>query len=334
MSVTVRAVDLDTEHEELLAVLERNLTDLPHARRFKWIYRDNPLGPAWSWFACAGATGRVVGVASVFRRAMWLGRRMMVCGQVGDFAIDAGHRSLGPAVMLQRATFEPVDRGSLTLCYDCPPHDRGMSTFRRIGMEASASLARHAKLLRANRKIEGRIGEGAVARALAPVGNALIWLRDGDVPRPNGLEIDERVRSRDVIRGRRSAEDLNWRYRDNPLHEFGTLAARRRGELIGFVILSGAGRDATLVDLFGDFHPGDALGLLDAAADEARVAGAETLHATVSDDSHLVVDLGRAGFSRREAGPHVVAYTAPGSEDRAQLDRPLTWDLTHQDIMA
>jgi hypothetical protein len=30
----------------------------------------------------------------------------------------------------------------------------------------------------------------------------------------------------------------------------------------------------------------------------------------------------------------VVAYTAPGSEDRAQLDRPLTWDLTHQDIMA
>lgn len=348
MSVTIRAVDLDTEHEELLAVLERNLTDLPHSRRFKWMYRDNPLGPAWSWFACDGATGQAVGVASVFRRAMWLGRRMMVCGQVGDFAIDAGHRSLGPAVMLQRATFEPVDRGSLTLCYDCPPHDRGMSTFRRIGMEANASLARHAKLLRANRKIEGRIGEGPVARALAPVGNALIWLRDGDVPRPNGLEIirhpgrfggeftdlDERVRSRDVIRGRRSAEDLNWRYRDNPLHEYGVLAARRRGELIGFVILSGAGRDATLVDLFGEFRPGDALGLLDAAADEARAAGAETLHATVSDGSHLVADLGRAGFSRREAGPHVVAYTAPGSEDRGQLERPLTWDLTHQDIMA
>lgn len=347
MAVTVRAVDLDTEHEELLAVLERNLTDLPHARRFKWIYRDNPLGPAWSWFAC-DASGEVVGVASVFRRAMWLGRRVTVCGQVGDFAIDASHRSLGPAVMLQRATFEPVDRGSLTLCYDCPPHDRGMSTFRRIGMSTSASLARHAKLLRANRKIEGRLGEGPMARALTPVGNALLWLRDGDVPRPNGLEIarlagrfgaelselDQRVHARDAIRGRRSAEDLNWRYRDDPLHDYIALAARRRGELIGLVILSVSGRDATLVDLFGEFRPGDTLGLLDAAADEARSAGAETLHATVSDGSHLVAELGRAGFSRREAGPHVVAYTAPGSEDRAQLDRPLIWDLTHHDIMA
>lgn len=348
MAVTVRAVDIDTEHEELLAVLQRNLTDLPHARRFKWLYRDNPLGPAWAWFACDRATGAVVGVAAVFRRAMWVGRRVAVCGQVGDFAIDSSHRSLGPAVMLQRATFEPVDRGSLTFCYDCPPHARGMSTFRRIGMSANASLARHAKLLRVNRKIEGRLGEGPVARALAPVGNALLWLREGDVPRPSGLEItrhagrfgeefselDPQVRARDTIRGRRSAEDLNWRYRDNPLHDYGVLAARRRGELIGFLILSVGGRDATVVDLFGDFHPGDALGLLDAAADEARAAGAETLHATVSDGSLLVAELQRAGFSRRKAGPHAVAYTAPGSEDRAQLDRPLTWDLTHYDIMA
>ncbi len=348
MAITVRPVNLDTEHDELLAVLERNLADLPHARRFKWIYRDHPLGPAWSWFACDTASGDVVGVASVFRRALWLGRTVRVCGQVGDFAIDAAHRSLGPAVMLQRATFQPVDRGSLTLCYDCPPDERGMSTFRRIGMEANAALARHAKLLRVNRRIEGRLGGGALARALTPVGNAMIWLRDGDVPRPNGLEItshpgrfgeefselDQRGWARNVIRGRRSAEDLNWRYRDDPLHDYLVLTGRRRGELVGFAVLSIKGRDASLVDLFGEFRPGDALGLLDAAADEARSAGAETLHASVSDQSHLISDLGRAGFSRREGGPYVVAYTAAHGEDRAQVVGPLTWDLTHSDIMA
>jgi hypothetical protein len=91
MAVTVRAVDLDAVWEELLTVRGRNLTDLPHFRRFKWMYRDYPLGPAWSWFAFEREAGRVPGVASGFRRARWLGSRVGLCGQ------DC--RSLGPALM-------------------------------------------------------------------------------------------------------------------------------------------------------------------------------------------------------------------------------------------
>ena len=44
MAVQVRVVDVDGEQDELLEILERNLADLPHARRFKWLYRGHPLG--------------------------------------------------------------------------------------------------------------------------------------------------------------------------------------------------------------------------------------------------------------------------------------------------
>ena len=52
MTLQVRAVNLDREHDELLGVLERNLPELSHARRFKWLYREGHLGPAWSWLLC------------------------------------------------------------------------------------------------------------------------------------------------------------------------------------------------------------------------------------------------------------------------------------------
>ena len=142
MTVQIRPVNLDTEHEDLLGVLERNLPDLPHGRRFKWLYRDGYLGPAWSWLLWDSESRHPVGVASMFRRAIWRGGKVEMCGQVGDFAIDPSHRSLGPAVMLQRATFGPVDSGELTLRYDCPPNARGMSTFRRLRMTSNATLTR------------------------------------------------------------------------------------------------------------------------------------------------------------------------------------------------
>src|SRR5271157_183742 len=111
MTISVRSVHFECDGPELLGILQTNLPGLSHAQRFQWLYRANPDGPAWSWFACQGTSGRAVGVTSVFPRSMWIGDQLRMCGQVGDFAISASHRSLGPAILLQRATFEPVDQG-------------------------------------------------------------------------------------------------------------------------------------------------------------------------------------------------------------------------------
>lgn len=348
MPITVRPVDLDREHEALVGILERNLGDLPHARRFRWIYRDNPSGPAWSWFACESASGDIIGVASLFRRTLWVGGEEKVCGQVGDFAIDASHRSLGPALLLQRATFEPVDRCEVALCYDCPPNDRGMATFRRLGMAASTVMVRYARPLRTERYLRQRCAGRAVAAAAAPIGNALLRAAGLRHPRARGLEVgrhdsrfgveftslDRRLSERDVVRGRRAADDLNWRYRDDPLHSYEVLTARRRGELVGFLALEVQENDAFVVDLFGALSSDEAGELLEAAVGGLRARGVQTLHALVSDGNALRATLGRGGFRLRDSGPQVVSYTDGGDAMRGILQRHAPWEFTHSDVRA
>src|SRR5579872_65882 len=113
MTVVTRPVDIETEREELLDILTRNLGGLAHAKRFEWLHRCHPAGKGWTWFAYEKESGQKVGTASLFPRAMWIADKIAICGQVGDFAVEKGHRSLGPALLLQRATFTPVDEGQL-----------------------------------------------------------------------------------------------------------------------------------------------------------------------------------------------------------------------------
>jgi hypothetical protein len=342
MAIRIRPVDLDREQEELLGVLERNLPALPHARRFKWIYRDCHLGPAWSWLLWDSESREPVGVASLFRRAIWRADKVEMCGQVGDFAIDPSHRSLGPALMLQRATFGPVDSGQLALCYDCPPNARGMSTFSRLRMTSSATMRRHTRLLRTDRQIAKYLGRGPASGAAARLGNAVIRLASRGRRRSVGVEIalhpgrfdeefsvlDRHVGGGDVVRGRRAAEDLNWRYREDPLQDYRVLTARRSGELVGFLVVTTVRHDLVVVDLFGTLSSDEAADLLDAAARLGRVDGLEALHSFVSVDHPLAAPLGTAGFRARECGPYVVAYAGQGSEGGSP------WQLTYSDVMA
>lgn len=348
MPVSIRPVNLDSDREELMQVLERNLRDLPHARRFDWLYRRNPAGPAWSWFIVEPGTGKAVGAASLYPRAVWMGREPRVCGQVGDFAVDANYRSLGPALLLQRATFEPVDRGALAFCYDCPPHEAGMSTFRRLGLKASCEMRRFARPLRINRHLNRRLGKGALATALAGLGNLALWLQSLPRRKVDGLEIapwsgrfgeeftrlDAEVGGAGSIRYRRRAEDLNWRYRDDPVRGYKVLAARRRGELLGYAVFSISGGDASVIDLFGKLTPQVGLSLLEAVVEDVYKDPVQTLSMLVSAENDMSPLLQKAHFHRRDRSALVVAYAPANSEARAFFDHNPQWLFQHADILA
>lgn len=348
MPIKVRQANLDLEQEELLDILQRNLEEVSHARRFSWLYCNNPAGNAWSWFAYESETRKPVGVVSVFPRVMWLGEEIKLCGQVGDFAVDRNYRSLGPALMLQRATFELVDQEILALCYDCPPHDLGMSTFRRIGMEANCQMYRYARLLKTDRQLMKYLGQGRLAASIAALGNFLLDLWTSRRRKVTGLEIslhtdrfqdefsllDQQVGGSDTIRSRRTAEDLNWRYRENPLQEYQILTARQNGELVAFVIFSISDQDVYIMDLFGFMFPDAGLQLLEAIVEHLKKEPAQTLQAFISDKNNLSDVLQKVHFRYRSKEESVVAYATPGTEIYAWLDRRPNWSFVHADILA
>lgn len=348
MSVRVRPVRLDSEKAELLKILERNLPDLPHARRFEWLYHRNPAGKAWSWFAFEDKSETPIGAASLFPRMMWIGESPMPCGQVGDFAVNATYRSLGPAVLLQKATFEPVNDGAVAMCYDCPPDDRGMSTFRRLGMDANCQMHRFARPLRIERHLARRFGHRGFARAAAFFGDFLLTAWPPGKKEAREFEIaghadrfdeefthlDRRVRAKDSIRSRRSAADLNWRFRDDPLHQYRVLTARRHKELAGFLIASTRDEETSVIDLFGEPLDQVGLALLDALVEQERQTHVQSLHAVAAGESELARVLRKGRFRQREPSARIVAYSKPETETDAFFKRGPNWSVARMDSMA
>ena len=283
----------------------------------------------------------------MFPRAMWIGGRVKMCGQVGDFAVSRTHRSLGPAVLLQRATFDPVDQGKFSFCYDCPPHAAGMSTFRRLGMQPNCTVRRYALPLRVDRHVEKLFGSAApLPRAAA---NLLLRAhrRTSFPAPPKDLDVsghvdrfgdeftglDEALKNPNAIRCRRNAKQLNWRYREDPLQQFHALTARRNGELIAFLVYCVSVDVVTIVDIFGREVPTAANALIGRIVEQYEKSH-QTIEAFLTEGSALLGPILKMGFRHRSLGAQIVAYAKAGSETSAFLKEGPLWAFQQIDIRA
>jgi hypothetical protein len=346
--VTLRPVDLDRDRQTILELLQRNLPGLAHSRRFEWLYCKNPAGRAWSWAIYEERTQEPIGVASVFPRTVWLGGGVAKCGQVGDFAVDVRYRSLGPALTLQRATFEPVNQGLLAFCYDCPPHDQGMAPFRRLGMGANCQVERYAKLQKSRRELEKRLRNGKLAVFLSPLADFFLSRRSFRGHKDSGIEItnhegpfgdeftrlDEQARNGGDIRSCRDAPTLNWRFLGDPLNTYRLLTARRFGELIGYAVVTVRGDDAFVTDLFALNLSEVGPELLDAVAETTKAEPVQALYVLAGDQSGMSPILRQNGFRFRSRVANVVSYARPSTVAQELLNRRANWFFAHVDLLA
>ena|SRR2546421_4106482 len=348
MALTLHTIDLEHDRESLLELLERNLPGLPHARRFSWLYRDNPAGQAWSWAVRETKTQELVGITSLFPRMIWINGQLDRCGQVGDFAINASYRSLGPAIMLQRATFQPVDQALIRFCYDCPPHDQGMAPLRRLGLRVSCRVEKYAKLQRSRREIEKRLGKGKVARSAAAVIDLFLSRRKGHRDQSRGIEInqmegpfddeftrlDEQVKNSFGLRSRRDASTLNWRFLHDPLNTYRVLTARYRRELVGYVGIAIRGEDAYIVDLFTLDMNEVAEELLRAAIDAIKGDPIQALYVLIGEHSAIAPLLRHSGFHPRAPVANVVIYRRADTTVDSIPGEERGWYFAHVDLQA
>lgn len=350
MALHVQPINCALEREQMIDVLERNLTEVPHAKRFDWFYGRNPAGQAYSWMIVEDAPQKPVGIASLISRGIWLGGEEKICGQVGDFGIDRAYRSLGPAVQLQRATFSPVDRGELAFCYDCPPHEAGMSTFRRLGMHANCRMRRYVRILKTDQRIERRLGRGLHSAAAAKVANAVLQIASAGGSNLAGISIDRwrgrfddeftkldrRGAADQAIRARRTAADLNWLYRENPLQSYEVYTARRGSELVGYAVYFARGNDAVITEIGGEPEPRVIAALLAAVSRSIsdEHAAVQSITALLSEAHPFIEGFRQARFLAREEAERVVAYALPGSDVQKFLGEDPRWLFQLADVTA
>jgi hypothetical protein len=347
MNLAVRRASLTDDREEIVELLNRNF-EPGQEKRFEWRHLNHPAGPAWCWFVYDRDSGTTVATASVYPRRMFVAGKKLLCGQVGGFAVEAAYRSLGPAVLMQRTTFEPADSGLVAFCYDSPPHARGMSTFVRLGMQPNCEISRYVLPLRSDAFLEKKLGNAVWTKALIVATNLLLRAAGPNArPAMPGLEISEfegafseefsyldcDPSTLNGVRATRAAEDLNWYYRENPGSDFRVLVARRAGGLLGYLTYLVYEERVLVVDVFCRQLASVGVALVDALLALARRDKRLLLGAYCSGGSELRVIFKSLGFRERERAAHVVAHEKSNGHAGKLLNTGVPWAFSQFDVL-
>lgn len=327
MSFSVRQADLEADRNELIETLQTNLPQLPHAKFFEWLYRRNPAGPALVWIARTETCRRIAGMAAAFPRDIYAAGTNEKAYVLGDFCIDAGYRSLGLAVMLQRACLAGLWAVGARFALDFPS-DGMLAVYRRLGISPHEVMIRHAAPLRMDRKIAKRVPVAGLARALGGIANCALAGRSWSRPQTGSTFAEESPPFGEEFTSvaewphnslcvARTARYLNWRYGEHPTRRFRVLTARQDGKLRGYIVLHMEHGSCAIDDLMGadDAVRSD---LLREAIRLARRSEMETVSAPWLASHPGREVLWNCGFRPRESRPVLVlpAPDAAGDEGR------------------
>lgn len=298
-------------------------------------YVDNPAGPGSVLLLRADGEPTAKGVQGLHPRTFHLGERRLRAAGLADFAVDAGHRSLGPALMLMRGGVQRAgERFDMTYGL---PNAKAAPVCQRAGLKRIGAMRRHAKPLRSRAQLAQRL-PAWLAGAVAPLVD--LALRAADLLR--ALRQPQRLRFRDArwddpaiaalwaqrdpqrLWSERSAAMLRWRFGEPSRGDWRIgVAADRDGRAHGHVTWRLIDGFAEVGDFFAPDPGRSTLPLLMAFTRAARRAGAGSISLGFFGSPQVEGQLAQAGFKPRpQAAP---VFLAPGGAAPEALE---TWHLT------
>ncbi len=340
---TVRALNVTEDREDVLGLWQRNLPEST-PQRYEWLYET---GRARSWIA-RDAQENPLGAVGLMSRNMNLFGTEYSTGQPIDLNVDRTNRLGGLALRLQRSVTDEVDHGRMGLIYGLP-NPQSEPVLRRVGYEIVGSVQRWAKPLKSQEYVEDRLPRGAMGRAASLGLDAALWLRSSESRyrrrREYRVEItdcfDERFNrlSQEAseqlpMMGERTADYLNWRFRDAPDTVFRTICLSDRSDrLLAYLVYTCRDGVAYAADfLYLDESHCNAV--FAEFINLMRVQQAKAIVTIFTGAQSMVRRLTRFGFRRRPSAWKIMVYA-----DAVRLGIPRfklldvnQWFLTRADI--
>ncbi|NIR60572.1 MAG: GNAT family N-acetyltransferase [Gammaproteobacteria bacterium] len=347
MSYDVVDADLQADRQTLLDFWKAHHAT-PLDRKFSWIYQANPYGSARVVLLIHRQTERCVGTTALFPRTVYLGDRPLNAAVVGDLLLAPEHRTLGPAIMLQKAAVARVGEGGFDLAYTFP-NKAAEPVIKRAGYTRVGTIHRFVRVLRSEPILRRRGWPGPLAAgagAVADLGLRLVQPRQRDPARDGfrveplhefGAEFEIVWRARRTTFGvtpDHSGVYMDWKFFHDPdaRHEALALRYAETDALRACAVYTWEHDSIAVRDLVPGPDPMTCKSLVRALYRFARLNRATSLLMQCLDGSPLADELRRCGFSRARPDRNAYVHVASGiGADARTIIDPAQWLLMKSD---
>jgi GNAT superfamily N-acetyltransferase len=328
------------DRDDVISVWRGNLGRASQqAAKYDWFYGTCPWGlpllqmlrhePSAAWVGTAAAGPR---------RMTWRGCEVRA-GVLVDIAVDARHRTLGPALILQSALLDAAT-SRFDLLYGFP-NAKALPVVKRLGYAVIAYMPRHSRVLRHGDYLARHLPV-ALARPLGWLADIVLdtlgALRGRRLATRWSDSVDPRMDTlwHDSEHGHgplavRDTALLRWRFDQSPMASVRYLLVSERddGPLLGWFACQVKERTLQVCDFWSvDAAQGVGRRLIDTLVRVARRDGHAAVSIEYAAPARKLVNWRRAGFVERSRRPVIGRWL----QDRVASDEaPLEWHLTPAD---
>ena len=326
--------------DEVVSVWRGNLgQESQQTAKYDWFYGTCPWGPPLLQMLRHEPTATWVGTAAAGpRRMVWQGREIRT-GVLVDIAVDARHRTLGPALILQSALLDAATH-RFDLLYGFP-NAKALPVVKRLGYAVIAHMPRYSRVLRHGTYL-ARHMPAALARPLGWLADLLCdmhgSLRDRGLVARWSDSVDPRMDTlwHDSEHGHgplavRDTALLRWRFDQSPMARVRYLLVGEHedGPLLGWFACQVKEHTLQVCDFWSvDAAQGVGRRLIDTLVRVARRDGHAAVSLEYAAPARKLANWRRAGFIERSRRPVIGRWL----QDRVTTgEAPPEWHLTHAD---
>lgn len=237
----VRPAQIPAERSVIIGLWRGNLGEASRAEsKFDWFYAGSVTGTPLTLVLMhrakedlAASIEEPVGVGSAAPRPFWLGREQIEAGVLVDLAVSPAHRTLFPALLLQKSLLQAgLEPWKVLYAF---PNQKAAAVFQRAGYRRVGLMTRFVRVLRSRTYLDERLPAiiAAPAAVLIDLAIQLRYARLGRKPelRWEGMRDavppdEQETDTPRLLRGARTAQLLQWRFTDHGRHHYSFVTAR------------------------------------------------------------------------------------------------------------
>lgn len=307
--------------------------------RYNWFYLNNPQGLAKLGFATYDPDETTIGCIGIGARKFYLDGTEVSAGVLVDFVVSPKHRSVFPALLLQRDGRASA-LASMAAVYGLPG-PKAVAVCKRLETHVSFELPRYVRVVRSAQYLErlaprwlvapfaaliDMLDRSAIGLQLLSVSLRGKWVESFD---SRFDRLWDRIDKSAICLGDRKSEFLHWRYKQQPdraYHVF--VISHRDSEEIAMYFVCEAGNGGLKIKDFLTDESASAIkaGLL-LLCQQARQMGMSFVEIQIAGSDAIKGALKGARFTPRSSCPFFAVVNEPFRSD-VQAAR---WYITSAD---